>query len=213
MRGLLGGIATGALVSALGLGTLSVVSAPPMQLATNSTAEPTAEAAATPVAGTPSTDTPDTGDEGDATEAETAAADATSDVSSPVGAVTIDSLLAPDLPEQEALAVDTGSAPQPPASPEVATPDAATQLADTDPSQQPQAMSLDGTLNAPDAPEGADVMLEMDAPVLPNPQSLPPQTPVNETDLVLSTDPAQPVTTVAEADAAPAAQDTETVVP
>ena len=215
MRGLLGGIATGALVSALGLGTLSVMSTPPMQMAANSAAEPTAQAAATPVADTPAADALDAGDEDDAAEAETAAANSLSDASSPVGAVTIDAPLTPDLPEQEALAVDTGSSPQAPATPEVATPDTATQLADTGPSQQPEALSLYGTLNAPDAPEGADVTLEMDAPVLPNPQSLPPQTPVNETDLVLSTDPAQPVTTVSEPEAAAAAsvaQETATMV-
>lgn len=237
MRGLLGGIATGALVSALGLGTLSVVNAPPVRMAPDSADAPPAQAAAQPVAGMPAAQmpaedmpaaeipaaempaeelpgTPATQDAGGEGGAETAAAQTPPAGSSPVGAVTVDVPLAPDLPDDAAMLEETESAPEAPATPEAARPDTATPLADTAPAPQPDAMSLDGTLDAPDAPEGAEVTPAVEAPVLPNPQSLPPQTPVNETDLVLSTEPAQPVITVDEPAAASetAAPDTGAVV-
>lgn len=198
MRGLLGGIATGALVSALGLGTVSVVSAPPVAVGAGSTAQGGAAQEATSMQPTSAPDTLDSRTDGVDPDAQNRAEDSPAGTVSPVGAVSIDKPLAPSLPDETALATDSGTAPQAPDALAGAVPDAAAQFADTDPSQQPQAMSLDGTLGAPAAPQGADVTLELDAPVLPNPQSLPPQTPAPETDLVLSTDPAQPLTTVVE---------------
>ena len=86
---------------------------------------------------------------------------------------------------------------------------ASLEAADTDPAAAPATGRAEGDLGTPDAaPEDADVAVQGEDPVLPNPQAMPPQPPESEQDLSISTVPAQPVLPEAEDSAfpAPAAQ-------
>jgi len=107
------------------------------------------------------------------------------------GPVTADTL-APEVPETEIEIAGADDVPTTTAVPDAPTQsnDSITVLADTDPLALPEV-----TLQAPtpDAPvEIADLPSDTtpDSPVLPNPQSLAPQTPVSELDVVVSTEPA-----------------------
>ena len=163
MRGMIGGILTGGLVSALGLGAASIMSELP--------------AGVTPPA-PPLVDAP-------MAEPVTVGADETGNLSTPVGSLYIQEPQAPDLPDGEVAIVEPG-APQP------ATPEAQAPRADTDPLDEPEVSTIEAVLTAPDAPESANLLAQPVDPVLPNPQSLAPQTPVNEADLTILTTPAQP---------------------
>lgn len=167
MRGMIGGIFTGCLVSALGLGVASVVSElppgvtpPEAPLVEAPTVAPVAADAVE--AGTPST---------------------------PVGSLSIQQPQAPDLPDSEVAIVD-------PSAPQISTPEAQAPRADTDPLDEPEGLSIEGAMTAPDAPENVITPAQPVDPVLPNPQSLAPETPVNEADLTISTTPAEPTVVV-----------------
>ncbi len=166
MRGMIGGILTGGLVSVLGLGAASVVSELPAGVT-----PPEAPLVDAPVVDEPVVE-PVAVDEADAPN-------------TPVGAISIDEPLAPALPEGEALVEE-------PDAPQALEPDAQAPRADTDPLDEPDVTSIEGALEAPDAPQSSVVVAQPVDPVLPNPQSLAPQTPVNEADLTVSTTPAQP---------------------
>ncbi|KAG1667656.1 hypothetical protein GQR58_018282 [Nymphon striatum] len=169
MRGLIGGMLTGGLVSVAGLGVVSVVSEQPAGILPPDA--PLVDAPMVEPVETVDTTNPDA-------------------PSTPVGSVTIDEPQAPDLPEGE------GGVPEPDA-PSVQEPEAEAPRADTDPLDEPEVTSVEGAMEAPQAPETANIVTEPVAPVLPNPQSLAPQTPDTEADLTVSTAPAQP-TIVAE---------------
>jgi polysaccharide deacetylase 2 family uncharacterized protein YibQ len=107
-----------------------------------------------------------------------------------VGSLSIQEPQAPDLPDGEAAIVEPG-VPQPSA------PEAQAPRADTDPLDEPEVLSIEGVMTAPDASEGDIFLLALPVdPVLPNPQSLAPQTPVNEVGLTILTTPAQPTVVV-----------------
>ncbi|WP_368183653.1 divergent polysaccharide deacetylase family protein [Aestuariibius sp. HNIBRBA575] len=92
------------------------------------------------------------------------------------------------------------------ATPNVNTPqaNASAPMADTDPAQIPDVISIEGNLESPETGVSPDIEAQADAPVLPNPQSTAPQLPTNEDDLSISTLPAQP-----QAPAAPLETDFE----
>jgi polysaccharide deacetylase 2 family uncharacterized protein YibQ len=167
MRGMIGGILTGGLVSALGLGAASIMSELPAGL--TPPAPPLIDA---PIAEPVAVD-----------------ADETSNLTTPVGSISIQEPQAPDLPDGEAAIVEPG-APQPSA------PEAQAPRADTDPLDEPEVLSIEGVMTAPNASEAFIFLAQPVDPVLPNPQSLAPQTPVNEADLTILTTPAQPTVVV-----------------
>lgn len=167
MRGVIGGIFTGCLVSTLGLGVASVVSELPAGVT-----PPEAPLVEAPMVAPV---------EADAVEARTP--------STPVGSLSIQEPQAPDLPDGEAAIVDPGA-------PQLSTPETQAPRADTDPLDEPEGLSIEGAMTAPDAPENAIVLAQPVDPVLPNPQSLAPETPVSEADLTISTNPAPPTVVV-----------------
>ncbi|PVA08323.1 divergent polysaccharide deacetylase family protein [Thalassorhabdomicrobium marinisediminis] len=194
MQGLIGGLLVGALVSLLGLGTLSVISEQP--------------AGSTPPEA-PLVDAPEVAAvEGDALQdqAETAAEGGRDSApSSPVGSVTITVPITPALPEEEAASTE-------PATPQAATPEAESPRADTDPLDQPTVVSVEGSMTAPDPSDEAGFGAEPVAPVLPNPQGQAPAVPDAESDLTVSTAPAQPLVVI-EPDAVEADTPTDGTAP
>ncbi len=73
--------------------------------------------------------------------------------------------------------------------------------ADTAPASQPETGTAESTLIAPDdQSSSAGVDLDSDEPVLPSPQALAPETPDDEEDLSISTEPSQPVLPEVEED-------------
>jgi polysaccharide deacetylase 2 family uncharacterized protein YibQ len=167
MRGMIGGILTGCVVSAVGLGTASVVSELPA-----GTTPPKAPLIEAPMA-------------------DPVAANGVleSNLSTPVGSVSIVEPQAPELPVGEAAIFE-------PDVPQQSTPEAEAPRADTDPLAEPEVLSIDGAMTAPDIPENAIVLTQPVDPVLPNPQSLAPETPMSEADLTILTTPAQPTVIV-----------------
>jgi polysaccharide deacetylase 2 family uncharacterized protein YibQ len=114
--------------------------------------------------------------------------------STPVGSVSIEEPQAPELPDDEAALGEPESAePEAPA-PVEANVDAP--RADTDPLDEPEVLSIEGAMEAPEAAQSAELLAQPLDPVLPNPQSLAPQVPANEADLTVSTTPAQPTVVV-----------------
>lgn len=172
MRGMIGGMLTGGLVSMMGLGAVSVISEQPAGV--TPPAAPLVEAPSVEPVGDP---------------VETPVQTDTSGPSTPVGSLMIEEPQAPELPEGEVPAVE-------PAAPAQATPNTAAPRADTDPLDEPEVSAIEGTMTAPDAPDSANLIAQPVEPVLPNPQSLPPQTPLNEADLTVSTTPSQPTVVV-----------------
>ena len=162
MRGLLGGMMTGGLVSVLGLGAVSVVTEQPAGVT-----PPDAPLVQAPVVEPVDAAEPQDGP------------------STPVGSLSIQAPQAPDFPDGEA-AIVARNVPAPVGAEPTAP------RADTDPLDEPEVSSIEGSMAAPDAPDVAGVAAQPVDPVLPNPQSLAPQTPVNEADLSVSTAPAQP---------------------
>ena len=185
MRGTIGGILAGGLVSALGLSTASLVSEQP--------------AGFTPPEA-PLVDAPQV----ESVEPET---DTASDgPSSPVGSISIEEPQAPALPEGEG-----GAGAQDLAAPEDDTAGATAPRADTDPLDEPEVVAIEGAMEAPDTSDGVAFAADLDEPVLPNPQGQAPQTPNTEADLTVSTAPAQPVVVVDdEGDSAPVVDETVT---
>ena len=167
MRGVIGGILTGGVVSVLGLGIASVVTELP--------------------AGVTPPDAPLV--EAPMVEPVSAEDDTTRDPSTPVGSLSIEEPQAPALPEGEAMNEE-------PDAPQASVPEPTAPRADTDPLEEPNVVSIDGTMDAPLTDGGFTVLADPVEPVLPNPQSLPPQTPVNEADLTVSTTPAQPTVVI-----------------
>ena len=166
MQGFFGGIVTGGLVSVLALSVASVVSEQPAGVTPP----------APPLVDAPQVeDTPEAANDGPSTPAST-----------PVGSISIDEPVAPDLPGDEGAAAE-------PASPVQQEADVAAPLADTDPLDEPDVVAIEGAMEAPVAADGVDLVAEPVDPVLPNPQSLAPQVPSNEADLTVSTAPAAPV--------------------
>lgn len=187
MRGLIGGILTGGLVSVACLSVVSLVAEQPA-----GTTPPETPLVDAPRAAPVEQVTP-------AAENEQPDLQGESGISTPVGSLTIEAPVAPDLPEDEATTAE----------PDVPSPADAAEAApraDTDPLDEPEVVSIEGAMEAPVAPDAAGLVAEPVAPVLPNPQSLAPQTPVNEADLSVSTTPAQPEIIVVP-DAEPAAAD------
>ena len=170
MRGLLGGMLTGGLVSVAGLGVVSVISEQPAGIT-----PPEAPLVQAPVV--------------EPVEDIQSSQDATGGPSTPVGSLSIEEPQAPALPEGE-------GAVEEPAAPAALEPEAQAPRADTDPLDEPEVTSVEGSMQAPQSVESANVITEPVAPVLPNPQSLAPQTPETEADLTVSTTPAQPIIVV-----------------
>lgn len=171
MRGMIGGMMSGGLVSVLALGVASVVSEQPAGVT-----PPEA-----PLVEAPAVDP--------VTETESPSAESDASPTTPVGSVTIEEPQMPDLPEGEAAVQD-------PAAPSDVQPEAEAPRADTDPLDEPEVVSIEGAMDAPETPQTASVSADPIAPVLPNPQSLAPQTPDGEADLTVSTAPAQPLVVV-----------------
>ena len=103
----------------------------------------------------------------------------------------------PDAPAEIApVATQDDAAAEPvgidvaPAAP-VVTDDAGSALADTTPAPVPQIADATETTQAPAEPASADLTAQAEDPVLPNPQSIAPQAPVSEEDLIVSTTPAE----------------------
>ncbi|MEN8841601.1 MAG: divergent polysaccharide deacetylase family protein [Octadecabacter sp.] len=172
MRGMIGGVLAGGVVSVLGLGAVSVMTELPAGI------------------------TPPEAPLVDAPQVEPVAAEteAANSPSTPVGSVSIQEPQAPELPDDEAALV----APEI-AEPDIPAPVDATveaPRADTDPLDEPEVMSIEGAMEAPKAAESADLSAQPLEPVLPNPQSLAPQVPAAEADLTVSTAPAQPTVVV-----------------
>jgi len=181
MRGLIGGVLTGGLVSLVGLGTASLVSEPPAGVT-----PPEA-----PLVDAPQVDpvAPDVAQDS-GSDADVLPADIDGP-STPVGSVTIQEPQAPELPEGEASITDQSA-------PVVASIEPDAPRADTDPLDEPSVVAIEGTLQAPDAPQETGIATGVIEPVLPNPQSQAPQTPVTEADLSVSTAPAAPQVVVIE---------------
>ncbi|MCF2903793.1 divergent polysaccharide deacetylase family protein [Octadecabacter sp. CECT 8868] len=171
MRGMIGGLLTGGLVSVVGLGTASVVSEQPA-----GTSPPEA----------PLVQAPEVEAVEPSTETSPEAPVVSDGPSSPVGSVTIEEPQAPELPDAEA-------APSEPTAPEASTPEAVAPRADTDPLDEPEVGTIEGSLEAPNTSEETSFAVDPLEPVLPNPQAMAPQTPTPEADLTVSTTPAQPV--------------------
>ena len=106
-------------------------------------------------------------------------------------------IVAPDVPEQTAIAVAPQDAdvPNVAAEPVMVAPvdGTAGPVADTAPAAQPRAAMVDNTLNSPEAAETPDLAATADTPVLPNPQSRAPQIPETEQDVIVATEPATPL--------------------
>ena len=185
MRGTIGGLLVGGLVSAFGLSTASLMSEQP--------------AGVTPPEA-PLVDAPEV----EAVEPETETAG--DGPSSPVGSVTIDEPQAPALPEAEGGAQNL-------AEPEGGADEAAAPRADTDPLDEPEVVAIEGAMEAPEAPEGVAFAADPVEPVLPNPQGQAPQTPNTEADLTVSTAPAQPIVVVEDTEAEVVVDDTPAVDP
>lgn len=207
MRGFLGGILSGGLVSTLALGTASLVAEQPAGTQPPGAPQVTApqpangSAPATPV--TQDTTAADTTPAvarddmpADAVPPEGAVADAAaSGPSTPVGSMSIAAPQTPELPmESTALTAtpepqaDTGMALQEPQSRT-----GANGLADTDPLARPLVSTVEGAMDAPTPTEQANLSTAPDAPVFPAPQAAAPQTPTAEANLTVSTTPAAPV--------------------
>ncbi|MBU2993437.1 divergent polysaccharide deacetylase family protein [Octadecabacter sp. 1_MG-2023] len=186
MRGMIGGLLTGGLVSVVGLSTASLVSEQPA-----GTMPPEAPLVEAPVVEAVEPSTDDTPDTAVSSDTPTAAP------SSPVGSVSIEEPQAPELPDADGTVNE-------PSAPEASSPEAAAPRADTDPLDEPEVATIEGSLQAPEASEGASFAVDPVEPVLPNPQAMAPQTPIPEADLTVSTAPAQPVV-VAETEVAPEA--------
>lgn len=104
-------------------------------------------------------------------------------------------------PQEVAAQSDTVPV-EPNAAPRVATPqvEVTQPQMDTNPADVPAAVVLSETLASPEAaPNPPELMAEAEEPVLPNPQSMAPQVPVNEQDLSVSTTPAAPLEAEPEA--------------
>ena len=71
-------------------------------------------------------------------------------------------------------------------------------IADTAPLALPETAAVEGALEAPVAIALPDLAADPEAPVLPNPQSVAPQIPAGEDDIVISTEPAAPFVVVEE---------------
>jgi polysaccharide deacetylase 2 family uncharacterized protein YibQ len=170
MRGMMGGILTGGLVSVFGLGAASLMSELPAGL--------------TPPA-TPLVEAP-------VVLPNTVNTDETTSPLSQVGSTSIQEPQAPVSPDGEADSPDGEAdfvqfvAPQP------SKPDTQAPHADSTPLDEPQVLYIDGTMRPPDRSENLIVLAQPDDLVLPNPQSLAPETPTRETDLIISTTSAQP---------------------
>lgn len=194
MRGMIGGLLAGSVVSVVGLGTLSVVSeqpagiAPPMPPLVEAPEVDSVEPETQPASGQP------------AVSGEDPVSDP-APVSSPVGSVTIEEPMAPEVPD------DAGMTQDPVVQPE-ATPEAGAPRADTDPLDEPEVVSIEGAMQAPEASEGTGFTGAAVEPVLPTPQSQAPQIPNNEANLNVSTAPVEPVVVV-EPEAEPEIETTE----
>ena len=160
MRGMMGGILTGGLVSIFGLGAASVMSVLPAGM--TPPAMPLVEA---PIV------LPNIVNAVETTRPLT-----------PVGSTSIQELQAPVWPDGEAAFVEFGA----PQKPKTQAPHA-----DTAPLDKPQVLLIEGTMTPPDSPENYIVLAQPYDPVWPNPQSLAPETPKSETDLIISTTSAQ----------------------
>lgn len=173
MRGMIGGIVSGGMVSVLALSVASVIGEQPAGVTPPSP----------PLVNAPAADvTP---------EPVETSTDLT--VSTPVGSVSIEEPQAPALPDAEAALAEPGS----PVSVEA---DQSAPSADTDPLDEPAVVAIEGTLDAPATSENAGLQADAFDPVLPNPQSIAPQTPVTESNLTVSTAPAAPVVVVEPVD-------------
>ena len=163
MRGMMGGILTGGLVSVLGLGVVSVMSELPAGMTPP----------ATPLV-----------------EAPMVLPNFTNVVEinrpiNPVGSTFIQEPKAPVLPEGDAVFVEFGT-------PHPLTLEVQAPHADTAPLDEPQVLAIEGTMTPPDSLEYNIVLAKTDIQVLPKPQSLALETPMSETDLIISTISAQP---------------------
>lgn len=98
-----------------------------------------------------------------------------------------DSVSNPDLNQDEVIS-------EPPIATIAASPntDSDIPLADTSPAQVPQTASVETQLGSPDAGPSPDLVASIEQPVLPNPLAAAPNQPINEDDLSISTEPAQP---------------------
>jgi len=96
-------------------------------------------------------------------------------------------------PAPEAMAVAEGG-PELPQVPQVTLPEGEAGLPSTDtaPADVTATTGLDIALPVPGTGDAPQVAADAEEPVLPNPQSLAPQVPLREEDLVLSTEPAAP---------------------
>ncbi|SMX31523.1 divergent polysaccharide deacetylase family protein [Octadecabacter ascidiaceicola] len=168
MRGMIGGVLAGGLVSALGLGTASLVTELPAGVTPPE--PPLVEAPEVePVAAQP---------------------EEANSPSTPVGSVSIEEPQAPALPENDATFGEPSAAePDAPAAVEA---DVVAPRADTDPLDEPEVVAIEGAMEAPEAAESVELLAQPVDPVLPNPQSLAPQVPNSEADLTVSTTPSQP---------------------
>lgn len=195
MQGMLGGMVIGGLVSVLALSVLSVMSEQPAGV--TPPVPPLVEApqasAPEPLSDTPQvSDTAENVDAGGAVDATAQDTDGSeTGVNTPVGSVSVDEPVAPDVPVGDALAPAAQPAPAPSVDGNVAAP-----RADTDPLDEPSVVAVEGSLEAPQAPSGVDVSADPVDPVFPNPQSLAPQTPDPESDLTVSTTPAAPTVVI-----------------
>ena len=163
MRGMMGGILTGGLVSVLGLGVVSVMSELPAGMTPP----------ATPLV-----------------EAPMVLPNFTNVVEinrpiNPVGSTFIQEPKAPVLPEGDAVFVEFGT-------PHPLTLEVQAPHADTAPLDEPQVLAIEGTMTPPDSLEYNIVLAKTDIQVLPKPQSLALETPMSESDLIISTISAQP---------------------
>ncbi len=121
-------------------------------------------------------------------------------------------------PESVTVTTDSGDAPV--VAPRVAQPEAEPQtpVADTQPASLPDTGLVTEAPSAPEPGETPQLVIAPEAPVLPNPQSVAPQIPLAEDDLVVATAPAPPPAPVVvqapvvEALPEPVAQDPPVIV-
>ena len=172
MRGMFGGMITGGVVSGLALSALSVVSEQPVVI------EPLERPALDGSEDSAASDVSPSGE--------------TEGVPASVGNLSIEEPQAPELPDDEVAFIEPEN--------EVALESdvviqegQATPSPDTIPLDQPQIVSIEGALAAPEGDQSSNLQSDAFAPVSSNAQPVAPETPVAENNLSVSTAPAAPI--------------------
>jgi len=191
MRGMFGGMITGGLVSGLALSALSVVSEQPVAIA--------------PL------ERPILDGSDDSAASDVSPSSETEGLPASVGNLSIEEPQAPELPDDEVAFVEPEN--------EVALESdvviqesQATPSPDTIPLDQPQIISIEGALEAPEGDQSSNQASGAFAPVSSNAQPTAPEAPEAENNLAISTAPAAPIVAVEQEERVVTEQNTDAQV-